>query len=485
MKKTLSLLLFICALLEAHSQNLTIVDGTNSVTILPTSLRTSRSLLSTNQNIAIGIGALSGNNGGNYNTAVGFNAGFGTTGSGNVFIGYNAGHSYTGNDHLIIRGRYGSNGLIYGNFADFRVGINTDSPQANMHINSPDSSTTFKLTNTATGTGIANGLIVEQNRHNVAMINQQPTGFLSFGTNSQGIMNITPTGKIGVNTVTPIGDFNIHSSISSPNFSSLRLSNDTSPSAGFYLNTHDANAYVINQSAGGLLYFLTEGRFSMAITDQNKVGIGTNVPVGKLEVMYNSDLSSAHLELNETQYDYARLRFKNTESNSTGQYWDIAATVDNLASSTPGDQLNFYLNGRGDIFQVRGDGSACLNGNLVTTGAACTSDIRYKKNFSRLANSLGRITQLKGFYYFWKTDEFKEKGFTANRQIGFIAQEVEKLFPELVMTDGKGYKSVDYARLTPVLVEAMKELQAKNDLLEERLNRIEKLLSDNTLQAKN
>jgi len=483
MKRTLALLLFISALLEAHSQNLTLIDGTNSVTILPTSFKASRSLLSTNQNIAIGVGSLSGNSGGNYNTAIGFNAGYGTTGSGNVFIGYNAGHTYAGNDHLIIRGRFGSNGLIYGNFANFRVGINIDAPQANMHINSPDSATTFKMTNLATSTN--SGLILELNRHNASIINQRPLGFLSFGANGQNILNIAPSGQVGINTITPVGDFNIHSSINSPNFASLRLSNDTNPSGGFYLTTHDANAYVVNQNPGGILYFLTEGRFSMAITEQNKIGIGTNTPNGKLEVMYNSDLSSAHLELNETQYDYARLRFKNTESNSTGQHWDIAATVDNLASSTAGDQLNFYLNGRGDILQIRGDGSACLNGNLVTTGAACTSDIRYKKNFLRLTNSLDRITQLKGFYYFWKTDEFKEKGFTANRQIGFIAQEVEKLFPELVMTDGKGYKSVDYARLTPVLVEAIKELQAKNDLLEQRLYRIEKLLSDNALQAKN
>ena len=62
--------------------------------------------------------------------------------------------------------------------------------------------------------------------------------------------------------------------------------------------------------------------------------------------------------------------------------------------------------------------------------------------------------------YFWKTKEFPEKQFTETKQLGFIAQEIEKIYPEVVMTDKDGYKSVDYSRLTPVLVEAIKELNA-------------------------
>ncbi len=50
-------------------------------------------------------------------------------------------------------------------------------------------------------------------------------------------------------------------------------------------------------------------------------------------------------------------------------------------------------------------------------------------------------------------------------QLGLSAQELEKFFPELVMTDAKGYKSVDYGRLTPVLVEAIKEQQKEIDEL--------------------
>ena len=45
------------------------------------------------------------------------------------------------------------------------------------------------------------------------------------------------------------------------------------------------------------------------------------------------------------------------------------------------------------------------------------------------------------------------------------AQEIEKIYPEVVLTDKDGYKSVDYSRLTPVLVEAIKELKKENDSL--------------------
>jgi predicted nucleic acid-binding Zn-ribbon protein len=97
---------------------------------------------------------------------------------------------------------------------------------------------------------------------------------------------------------------------------------------------------------------------------------------------------------------------------------------------------------------------------------AC-SDIRYKKDIEPIGSSLEKIMQMKGVYYNWKQDEFPDKNFSDLHQIGFIAQDIEKLFPELVSTDKNGYKSVDYAKVTAVLVEAMKEQQK---LIEELQN---------------
>ena len=95
----------------------------------------------------------------------------------------------------------------------------------------------------------------------------------------------------------------------------------------------------------------------------------------------------------------------------------------------------------------------------VSAGVLACSDIRYKKDVSQLNNSLLNILKLNGVTYNWKVNEFPNKHFTNDKQIGFIAQELEKVYPEVVNTDNEGYKSVDYSKLTPILVEALKEQQ--------------------------
>ena len=60
-------------------------------------------------------------------------------------------------------------------------------------------------------------------------------------------------------------------------------------------------------------------------------------------------------------------------------------------------------------------------------------------------------------------DEFPQMKFDESRQIGFIAQEVEQVLPEIVHTDTNGYKSVTYDRVVPVLIEAVKAQQARMD----------------------
>jgi len=57
--------------------------------------------------------------------------------------------------------------------------------------------------------------------------------------------------------------------------------------------------------------------------------------------------------------------------------------------------------------------------------------------------------------------------------VGFIAQEVEKQVPALVRTGSDGYKSVQYANVTAVLVEAVKELKKENETLKSRIENLE------------
>jgi hypothetical protein len=100
-------------------------------------------------------------------------------------------------------------------------------------------------------------------------------------------------------------------------------------------------------------------------------------------------------------------------------------------------------------------------GNMGYTGSlAHYSDERLKKDVSTLADGLDVVLALRGVSFTWRRDEFPEKHLNDGPQIGFIAQEVEPVLPEVVTTDHEGYKAIDYSELTPVLVEAIKAQQA-------------------------
>lgn len=107
-------------------------------------------------------------------------------------------------------------------------------------------------------------------------------------------------------------------------------------------------------------------------------------------------------------------------------------------------------------------GELVVNGSLtLSTPPLVFSDERFKKNISPLGPSLGRVMKMQGVTFDWKTEEFPGRGFTAKHQIGLVAQEVEKILPEVVNTDSKGYKAISYDKLVPVLIEAVKEQQKK------------------------
>jgi hypothetical protein len=106
------------------------------------------------------------------------------------------------------------------------------------------------------------------------------------------------------------------------------------------------------------------------------------------------------------------------------------------------------------------NGSAYVNGNIQYTGSLTQiSDARYKTNIAIFGDALDAVLHLRGVTFNFKRDEFKNLHFASGRQIGFIAQEVEKVLPEVVSRDRDGYKSVAYANIVPVLVEAIKQQQ--------------------------
>ena len=84
----------------------------------------------------------------------------------------------------------------------------------------------------------------------------------------------------------------------------------------------------------------------------------------------------------------------------------------------------------------------------------CASDSRLKKNIVDLDGALDKLDLIRGVYHDW-IDESQ-----GGRQIGVIAQEIQAVYPELVMEGGNGYLSVNYPKLTAVLLQSVKELKA-------------------------
>lgn len=123
------------------------------------------------------------------------------------------------------------------------------------------------------------------------------------------------------------------------------------------------------------------------------------------------------------------------------------------------------------------NGTISTTAATVSTSVACSSDRRFKQNITPLQSSLEKVLNLQGVNYDWRIDEFPDKHFNEGQQIGFIAQEIEEVLPIVVKTDQEGYKSVDYSRLTPVLVEAVKEQQKIIDAQQAEINELQSQLA--------
>ena len=115
----------------------------------------------------------------------------------------------------------------------------------------------------------------------------------------------------------------------------------------------------------------------------------------------------------------------------------------------------------------------CYNNRIIYTGGSILaggnvtaySDIRRKKDLLKIDNALDKVEELTGYTYTSKLDN--------KRYTGLIAQDVQKVLPEAVNTETDGHLSLAYGNMVGLLVEAVKELTRKNEILEARLNVIE------------
>jgi len=173
---------------------------------------------------------------------------------------------------------------------------------------------------------------------------------------------------------------------------------------------------------------------------------------GNYGIMLRNDGSNTYLLLTASGDQYGSWNSLRPFiiGNSTGYVTlsDLTVTDGVIRSS---QRSNFYLVLQSDRNLVLYDG-----GSAVWASGTSTSDIRLKKNVKNIGTVVDKLEKIRAVNFIFKDDK------TNKREVGVIAQELEKDFPELIYTDSKsGYKLVDYPKLTVLLLQAVKDLRAE------------------------
>jgi len=112
-----------------------------------------------------------------------------------------------------------------------------------------------------------------------------------------------------------------------------------------------------------------------------------------------------------------------------------------------------------DSTYIRNYGSkqTYLNANITAPAFLYSSDKRLKTDIAPITSGLAKLEVIEPITFRFISDT------EAREHLGVIAQDVEKVYPQAVYTDEKGFKRVDYPALLPALIAAVKELKAAND----------------------
>ena len=274
------------------------------------------------------------------------------------------------------------------------------------------------------------------------------------------------------------GNVVIYKSSDNSVFESIDVtSSQVSGSGSNYITVSPGSAFALNTS-----YYINidDGAFR-DIGENNYAGISSKSALNFTTVANASTKSGTKIQrkvVNTTddpnQHDAMDTYITNTSSAV------ISVGVD--------DSSNKYIIARGinlndtPLLSIETNGSTILNGTFTSTAQSVSSDVRLKENIINLEPTMTNISKLRGVTYNWK----EESGIQDERkQIGFIAQEVEEYYPELVNTDTtSGIKSVNYAQFSSILLEGLKETHNKMQILEDEITLLKKTKSDKRVYKK-
>lgn len=306
-----------------------------------------------------------------------------------------------------------------------------------------------------------NGSKISQNSSNGAIVFSNSNGLTDLIANAVQLGDDTTPSRITIgisqyNNIEFTSTNNTDGSI--VNFTPLFLSNDT---LGIGTGTTQAALHIVNHSnqvgciiaqdgVGDLVQLYSDDIQKIGILKNGNVGIGSTIPESPLVI--NGSNTSYISKIKQTNplgnvATFINATGSSININNTG-YLGINTTTPVVPLHVVGGQYydgysyfnsNVYINMNLEVY-----GDAIAHGNQIVD-----SDRRLKDNIEKIENALEKVQQLSG-YTFTKKD-------TGKRSTGLIAQEVEKVLPEVVSMNGE-YLGIAYGNMIGLLVEAIKEL---------------------------
>jgi hypothetical protein len=284
---------------------------------------------------------------------------------------------------------------------------------------------------------------------------------LCLFTLSYSQIKVLNNGFVGIYCDTPlerlqIGDrFTFHSGTSKvigynfywDNPDSKRIVNDEVSLLKFEPNGDIRFSFASSGSAGSTITSFTEG---FVFLNNGKAKLGGATASGKLSVKHTASSVIAAYADHSYDWGYGIISFVNREDTKA---------------------IAVKHNGN-DRFRIYGDG------DTWAYDFSKFSDISLKENFEPIDSPLEKVMQLNGLYYNYKNTVLSEDAEPntviseepPKRCMGFIAQEIEEVVPEVVNTKENGLKGIAYQDITALLVEAIKELEVQVSTLENELN---------------
>jgi Chaperone of endosialidase len=230
--------------------------------------------------------------------------------------------------------------------------------------------------------------------------------------------------------------------------------------------------------------FSWEGdRIAIAQASNFKVGIGrypsTTDAVHKIFVDGNTHFSASRITLDRPSDDEittASLEFRNGGTYRGALGWDQSAGRFFFFDGESNRNTYFINNGRFGIQRDPTTNTLEVNGNASKASAGdwlANSDARLKKDIQPLQGALQKLLQLNGITYHWNDDKTGTNR-PEGTQMGFTAQNIQQVFPQLVSADAQGFLQTAYGTYDALYVEAIKELLEKMNMLEKKLAALEK-----------